>query len=671
MRTTNNYNHLKQITNCKFIPLNDKKQPLAKGWQTSTEQFELDTHSVGLVCGKLSDGVEVIDFDLKYDITGDLIKRFNSILNKEDATIYPLLTIQKTKNGGFHYIYRCKYFEGNLKLAQRHATIEEIENGDKIKVLIETRGEGGQIAVHPSPGYEMVQGGLDKIQLIRVDQRMLLHNIARRFNEVFKEVTEYKKTEQIKIKGLASWEDYDNRGDIIGLLQSHGWSIVETRGSKTFFLRPGSTDAKTSGNYDSSLNLFSVFTTSSIFDPERGYKPSAVYAMLECNGDFQASARKLMAEGYGEKDTTKTVSVQPEPLIIQTKVNIQPDNRDYLVKREDYYKNIMKWRDGKYEMGLDTGYPEIDKHFRFKQGNLVIINGFDNVGKSVMIWYMALLSSIRHNWKWLIYTAENDEFSFFRKMIELYWCMEIQGMPDDMINEALEFLEKHFIVIKSDKEMYNYKDILAIAENELQHSKYHSLLIDPYNALDITLNPKAGLNTHEYHYRAISEIKLFTKMHKLSIYINMHVVSSAGRGFGKGDIPAPGKSDTEGGNKFANKADEFITIHRLVGNIEAYNITELHIRKVKETETGGQVTPFENPVKLRSRKGVVGFEDMDGYSFIAYLRGSQNMPESLKSSVITLQEAMNRPTPTYQREHLDFEDEDGDGVPDVDNPFRF
>jgi hypothetical protein len=151
----------------------------------------------------------------------------------------------------------------------------------------------------------------------------------------------------------------------------------------------------------------------------------------------------------------------------------------------------------------------------------------------------------------------------------------------------------------------------------------------------------------------------------------MHVVSSAGRGFGKGDIPAPGKSDTEGGNKFANKADEFITIHRLVGNIEAYNITELHIRKVKETETGGQVTPFENPVKLRSRKGVVGFEDMDGYSFIAYLRGSQNMPESLKSSVITLQEALNRPTPTYQREQLDFEDEDGDGVPDVDNPFRF
>ena len=69
------FNYLKSIQGCKFIPLNDKKQPLAKGWQTSTEQFDLTTHSVGLVCGELSGGVEAIDFDLKYDITGDLLIR--------------------------------------------------------------------------------------------------------------------------------------------------------------------------------------------------------------------------------------------------------------------------------------------------------------------------------------------------------------------------------------------------------------------------------------------------------------------------------------------------------------------------------------------------------------------------------------------------------------------
>ena len=107
-----------------------------------------------------------------------------------------------------------------------------------------------------------------------------------------------------------------------------------------------------------------------------------------------------------------------------------------------------------------------------------------------------------------------------------------------------------------------------------------------------------------------------------------------------------------------------------MGNLEAFNITELHIRKIKETETGGQVTPFEHPIKLRSRKGVVGFEDLDGFSFIAYLRGNQNAPESLKATMIPLSEAMTKPVYTNQREKIEFEDEDGDGVPYVD-PFRF
>lgn len=671
MKIANNYNYLKAIQSCKFIPLNDKKQPLAKGWQTSTEQFDLTTHSVGLVCGKLSQNVEAIDFDLKYDLTGDLIHRYNRAVIEQSKPLLKKLTIQRTKSGGYHYVYRCSKIEGNQKLAQRKGNTEELKNGEKVKVLIETRGEGGQIAVFPSPGYEMIQGSWLNIPTITEEERDILIETARTFNEYMEEVKTYTKVEKIKVPGLTPWEDYDNRGDVIGLLQSHGWSIVDERGPKVNLLRPGSSTSKYSGNYHRDLNLFSVFTTSSVFEPNRGYKPSAVYAMLECRGDFQESARKLMKEGYGENDQTRTIEPKQEPIVEHKKVIQQIENREYLVKRSDYLTKLLRWRDGKYEMGLDTGYAEIDKHFRFKEGNLVIINGFDNVGKSVMIWYLALLSSIRHNWKWLIYTAENDEFSFFRKMIELYWCMGIQGMPTEMIEEALNFLEKHFTVIKSDKDMYTYKEILTITENELKFGKFHALLIDPYNALDVKLNPKAGLNTHEYHYKAISEIKLFTKTNNLSIYINMHVVSSAGRGFGKGDIPAPSKSDTEGGNKFANKADEFITIHRLVGNIDAYNITELHIRKVKETETGGQVTPFEHPVKLRSRPGVVGFEDLNGFSFIAYLRGKENPPESLKSNMIPLNEAINKVITTKQREHLNFEDEDGDGVPDVDNPFRF
>ena len=142
------------------------------------------------------------------------------------------VTIQRTKSGGYHYVYRCTKIEGNQKLAQRNGNEEELKNGEKVKVLIETRGEGGQIAVYPSPGYEMIQGSWLTIPSITEDERDILIETARTFNEYMEEVKTYTKVEKIKVPGITPWEDYDNRGDVIGLLQSHGWRIT-TLGTKS------------------------------------------------------------------------------------------------------------------------------------------------------------------------------------------------------------------------------------------------------------------------------------------------------------------------------------------------------------------------------------------------------------------------------------------------------
>ena len=79
----------------------------------------------------------------------------------------------------------------------------------------------------------------------------------------------------------------------------------------------------------------------------------------------------------------------------------------------------------------------------------------------------------------------------------------------------------------------------------------------------------------------------------------MHAVTEAQRRKGDDGLPlAPYAEDTEGGGKFVNRADCFLTIHRKV-QAPDHNIkktTELHVRKVRETETGGQPTPIDDPV---------------------------------------------------------------------------
>ena len=70
---------------------------------------------------------------------------------------------------------------------------------------------------------------------------------------------------------------------------------------------------------------------------------------------------------------------------------------------------------------------------------------------------------------------------------------------------------------------------------------------------------------------------------------------------------APNKADTEGGQKVANKSDDFITIHRITQHPTDWMITEVHVRKIKDTETGGRPTSLDMPVKFEMYRGGCAF----------------------------------------------------------------
>lgn len=81
----------------------------------------------------------------------------------------------------------------------------------------------------------------------------------------------------------------------------------------------------------------------------------------------------------------------------------------------------------------------------------------------------------------------------------------------------------------------------------------------------------------------------------------MHAVTEAQRRKGDDGLPiAPFAEDTEGGGKFVNRADGFVTIHRKVQapDNNTKRTTEWHVRKVRETETGGEPTPLDEPVQF-------------------------------------------------------------------------
>ena len=67
-------------------------------------------------------------------------------------------------------------------------------------------------------------------------------------------------------------------------------------------------------------------------------------------------------------------------------------------------------------------------------------------------------------------------------------------------------------------------------------------------------------------------------------------------------------ADSEGGGKWVNRASDFLVIHRYSQHPTDWMYSHLHVRKVKEMETGGRPTPMQEPVVMRSKAGNVGFE---------------------------------------------------------------
>ena len=277
-----------------------------------------NVEGIGILCGKVSGNLEVIDVDCKYDKTKRLFENLSDSIYDHLPQVLESFVIVKTVNKGYHIYYRCEEIAGNQKLAS---------NEDRT-VLIETRGEGGYVIAPPSPGYKNVGTfKTDNIPIITKEQRKCLLAICHSFDEVPPTPPQEYRTihENKEWNGLGSFDDYNHRADVVSLLRSHGWTEVKQTGDKIHLKRPGKTDSYTSGNFHITKRLFYVFSSSTCFDPGRAYNPVQVYTMLECDNDYSIASKQLYDAGYGERRiTTSKADTKSQAPVKQPKMDLLP-----------------------------------------------------------------------------------------------------------------------------------------------------------------------------------------------------------------------------------------------------------------------------------------------------------------------------------------------------------
>jgi putative DNA primase/helicase len=297
-----------------IIPLrvDGTKAPAIGSWNRYREDIALpdELHrwfggssriGLGLVCGVVSGGLEVLDFD---ELPDETFHAWLELLPTELATT---LCVCETGGLGYHVLYRCHEVCGNTKIAMT------AEGG----VLIESRGEGGYIVgvgsaidVHKSGSpYVQVRGiPLPNLPTITPEQRKTLWTVAASFDDRPDPMAEYvrKRVSQLRPQqprdNSTPWDDYDSRADWTAILQPAGWTTKDgeiwTRPGKTFGC---SAKVVQSAGGDEVLTVFSG--NAGPISPEgtghRNVGKFAAYAALNHGGDRREAARAVRAMGYG------------------------------------------------------------------------------------------------------------------------------------------------------------------------------------------------------------------------------------------------------------------------------------------------------------------------------------------------------------------------------------
>lgn len=286
---------------------------------------------IAVICGKVSGNLEMTELEgraTSEEILEQLFDYFGTRLGQGQVPewfdqLWVDGYVEVTPSGGLHLLYRIADHEvpGNTKIARRLATADELAErpDDKIKVLAETRGEGGYVIVAPTAGtvhptglpWEVQAGQIGVVPTITWEQRNLLHEALRTvLDEMPKEEPrerprplEYSVTGSVVSR---PGDDYNERAEWADILEPAGWTVHHTDGPgrTVYWTRPGKPWAKghsaTTGHAGTGVSdRLYVMSSATEFHTDEPMSKFYVYAHYNHNGDLAAATRELARQGYG------------------------------------------------------------------------------------------------------------------------------------------------------------------------------------------------------------------------------------------------------------------------------------------------------------------------------------------------------------------------------------
>jgi twinkle protein len=214
--------------------------------------------------------------------------------------------------------------------------------------------------------------------------------------------------------------------------------------------------------------------------------------------------------------------------------------------------------------GVSTGWRNIDNNYRIVPGELTVVTGVPNSGKSEWVDALMCNLAVQHGWSFALCSLENKVHEHARKLVEKYvgepWFegkySKAPRMNPDTMRSGMKWLNEHFVLIRhEDDELPSVDWILGLARAAVLRHGIRGLLIDPYNELDH--KRPTGQTETEYVSQMLTRIKRFAQHYDVHVWFVAHP-----RQLHNWKGEAPGLYDISGSAHFINKCDNGIVVHR-------------------------------------------------------------------------------------------------------------
>jgi twinkle protein len=240
--------------------------------------------------------------------------------------------------------------------------------------------------------------------------------------------------------------------------------------------------------------------------------------------------------------------------------------------------------------GFSTGWGELDRLYRVRPGDVAVITGTPNSGKSEFLDALAVNMAAAHGWRFGLYSPEQGSVAeHVSNLVEKKSGLpfraraESDGIGPEQLSQTLDWISEHFTWLSPEEPTLD--SLLTVAAQLVRRRGARAIVFDPWN--EIEHSRPIGMSETEYIGNSLRTIRHFARRHQIAFFLVAHpakLLKEKGKD-GKMQYPVVSPYDISGSAHWHNKPDSVLSIWRDKSERDS-DVVEVHVQKVRSKAVG-------------------------------------------------------------------------------------